>query len=93
MALVKGENVARSVPRREHYKGCISQADPKAGEPPDDLACGLYIRGAEGLELVGASSDFFQQCGLRGSSDMLCEKVVQFRQHERREQQRRSGPL
>src|SRR5712691_8972396 len=87
MPLVQGEDVSRSVPLGKDDERRVGQADSQVRVAFYNFARGLDVGCIEPFELVGPSDHFIEQRGLRAGTDVPREKIVQFRQDERREQQ------
>ena len=91
VTLVQGEDVPRPMPLGEHDERRIGEADLQLGVPREHILRGRDIARIERLELVSTPGDFIEEGGLGDASYMARYQVVEFGEHERREQQRRRG--
>lgn len=83
MALVRAEEVQRSVTVGENDDRRVRQSDPKVGVTLHDSLGVTDILGREEIELVGAARDLVDEGHLRLVAHSAANQVVQFRENTR----------
>jgi hypothetical protein len=82
VALIRAQELQRSVAVRQNDDRCVRQSNTKVGVPLHDSLGMAYILGREQFELIGATRDFVDERHLCLVTDPAANQIVQFREHK-----------
>ena len=82
MALIRAQQIQRSVTVREHDDRGVGQSDVEIGIAFHGSPCKADVLGREQFELIRAARDFVDERHLRLVTDPVADEIIQLREHK-----------